>query len=233
MTLLCKPLATRMLEWISRSESELEDSWNLQLGALQLLGDALLEDRQCFVLFYCFSSCSLSPWALQWSPCSLGSVRGREGNPGSAGCAVPAGSKLRAPRGRSGSRGCSIHTGREVSIARCIQVTVSFVFLSLFKKDLLVSTIQGFVFCWEGHYMPESVQECAFLVVTEAVVIVVLGADCSPSLLGWVMMPMLLLQSLSWASGVSTRSDFQLWFFLQITRINTPYFCFSHTKQIR
>lgn len=32
--------------------------------------------------------------------------------------------------------------------------------------------------------MPESVQECAFLVVTVAVVLDVMGGDCSPSLLG-------------------------------------------------
>lgn len=41
------------------------------------------------------------------------------------------------------------------------------------------------MFGWQGHYVPESFQERALLLFTEdAVVIDVVGGDCSPSLPG-------------------------------------------------
>jgi len=67
--------------------------------------------------------------------------------------------------------------------------------------------------------MPEFSQECAFLLLTKAGVIDAMGADCSPSLLGWITMPTLQLQSPSRACGVSAKSDRQ-YFFLQITQVN-------------
>lgn len=166
---------------------------------------------------------------------SLGSITGREGNPWRVGSVIPSGkqapccmrmhSASNTQRSRQKqSQPCAVHLGYSLI---CFLILVWEITSSKHEPGGLS------VFCWKGHYMPESFQECAFLLFTEdAVVTAIVGGDCSPSLLGRVMMPTLRLQSPSWACGISAKSDFQYFFCRSRKWINSPYFCFPHAKWI-
>lgn len=152
---------------------------------------------------------------MHWPLRSLGPITGRAGDPWGQGSALYAGKHAGSGLQEDAVRLQDAAFTQEVKSALHSAFGVQFTLVSYpcLRKFFWQAQARGLaVFCWKGHYMPEFFQECAFLLFTEAEVIDVVEGDFSPSLLGWVMMPTLPLQSPSRACRVSAKYDFQYFF---------------------